>query len=257
MKAPGPLPGIVIRNCEALEELDACVRLQQEVWGFSDLEVVPMRMLVVANKIGGHIAGAFAGSELVGFALAFPARRKGHPYIHSHMLAVQPGYRDRGIGRQLKLFQREAALKQGVDLIEWTFDPLEIKNAWLNVEKLGAITRRYVVDQYGVTSSPLHGGLPSDRFVAEWWLSSRRVVTTLREGRHAPVVPERTVTVPAGVYDWKAQPATRHRAAEVQLRNRKLLMDAFAAGLAVLGYELDAQGNGTMQLAHWDEPWRA
>ena len=91
------------------------------------------------------------------------------------MLAVRNEYRNAGLGRQIKLFQREDALARGFELIEWTFDPLEIKNAYLNIERLGAIARRYNVNQYGITSSPLQGGLPSDRLVAEWWLKSKRV----------------------------------------------------------------------------------
>ena len=96
-------------------------------------------------------------------------------YLHSHMLAVRKQYRNGGLGRRIKLFQREEALRHGFELIEWTFDPLEIKNAYLNIEKLGAIARRYTINQYGITTSPLQGGLPTDRLIAEWWLKSKRV----------------------------------------------------------------------------------
>src|SRR5438094_7355035 len=100
------------------------------------------------------------------------------------MLAVRKRYRNAGLGRRMKFFQREDAIARGFELIEWTFDPLEIKNAYLNIEKLGAITRRYSVNQYGITSSPLQGGLPSDRLVAEWWLKSERVISVTRNGQH-------------------------------------------------------------------------
>jgi predicted GNAT superfamily acetyltransferase len=139
---------IVARRCQGLEELRACVALQKEVWNFSDAELVPLRMFVVAEKVGGQVMGAFAGKDMVGFALSVPGTRSGHLYLHSHMLAVRKAYRDGGLGRRLKLLQREEAMARGIELIEWTFDPLEIKNAYLNIEKLGAIARRYNINQY-------------------------------------------------------------------------------------------------------------
>jgi predicted GNAT superfamily acetyltransferase len=170
------------------------------------------------------------------------------------MLATKPAYRNLGLGRRLKLAQRQDALQRGIELIEWTFDPLEIKNAWFNVERLGAICRRYLANHYGITSSHLQGGLPSDRFVAEWWLKSRRVENML-QGRRPPIAVERQVPVPAAIYRWKADLATRARALEVQARNRELLMHSFEQGLAVLGFERDSQGNGTFLLGKWDEEW--
>ena len=244
---------IVVRCCHSLEELGACVALQKEVWGFAEAELVPRRIFIVAQKIGGQVVGAFDGQELVAFAMSIPGYRDGYSYLHSHMLAVRPAYRDRGLGQKLKWFQREDALSRKIELIEWTFDPLEIKNAWLNLERLGAISRRYIVNQYGTSSSPLQGGLPSDRFVAEWWLRSRRVAATLGDGGHPPVTVQRRVTVPAEIYTWKADPATRERAAEVQLRNREALLLGFAEGLAVLGFERDERGNGTFLLGQWEE----
>jgi predicted GNAT superfamily acetyltransferase len=244
-----------IRPCETLGELQACVRVQKEVWNFSDSELVPLRLFVVAKKIGGQVIGAFQDKHLLGFALSFPGNRNGHLYLHSHMLAVREDCRNPGLGRRLKFFQREDALARKIELMEWTFDPLEIKNAWLNLERLGAISRRYVINQYGVTSSPLHGGLPSDRFVAEWWLRSRRVETTVRGGRRPEAPIELRVSVPAQIYEWKANPAMRERAAELQLRNRKALIEAFGEGLSLLGYERDAQGNGVFLLGRWDEQW--
>src|ERR1700727_911428 len=174
--------GIVIRSCHGLDELHACVALQKEIWNFTDAELVPLRIFVVAEKVGGQVMGAFAGSEMVGFALSVPGTRSGHVYLHSHMLAVHKDHRNGGLGRRLKLLQREDALARGIELIEWTFDPLEIKNAYLNIEKLGAIARRYNVNQYGITSSPLQGGLPSDRLIAEGWLKSRRAGGVLSVG---------------------------------------------------------------------------
>jgi predicted GNAT superfamily acetyltransferase len=244
---------VTVRKCEALEEMQACCALQKEVWNFSDAELVPVRMFVLATKIGGHVIGAFDGREMIGFAVAFPGMRGGHSYLHSHMLAVRQQYRNAGLGRRMKFFQREDALASGFDLMEWTFDPLEIKNAYLNIEKLGAIARRYNVNQYGITSSPLQGGLPSDRLVAEWWMKSERV-TALLNGKGMPKFGRRMcVEVPSQIYEWKASAATRTRALEVQKHNQEQLMKAFAEGLSVLGYERDRSGDGRFVLGKWTE----
>ncbi len=247
--------GVEIRNCHGLEEFRACLEMQKEVWGFSDAELVPLRMFVVAAKVGGQVIGAYAGQELVGFALAVPGARAGHPYLHSHMLAVRESHRNSGLGRKIKLFQREDALARGFELIEWTFDPLEIKNAHLNIERLAAIARRYNLNQYGITSSPLQGFLPTDRLVAEWWLRSRRVETFLKSGKRPDFEVARRISVPAQIYEWKAAEATRKRAAEVQTHNREQFLKAFAEGLAVLGYERDSEGKGTFLLGRWEEKW--
>jgi predicted GNAT superfamily acetyltransferase len=235
---------IVIRKCHGLDEMRACVALQKEVWNFSDTDLIPVRMFVVAEKIGGQVIGAFDGDQMVSFALAIPGFRGGHSYLHSHMLAVSAQYRNAGLGRRMKFFQREDALARGFELIEWTFDPLEIKNAYLNIERLGAITRRYSVNQYGITSSPLQGGLPSDRLVAEWWLTSERVISLTRNGQNPPFAIQQSIAVPNQIYDWKASPETRSRAKEVQDRNRDLFLRAFQDGLSVLGYERDSAGSG-------------
>lgn len=246
---------IVIRRCEGLDEMRACVQLQKEVWIFTDAELVPLRMFVVGEKIGGQVIGGFESKTLVGFAFSIPGVRGGHSYLHSHMLAVHKDYRNVGLGRRLKLFQREDALQRGFELIEWTFDPLEIKNAYLNIEKLGAIARRYNVNQYGITSSPLQGGLPTDRLVAEWWLKSHRVENLLKGKKRGSLGTSMSITVPADIYQWKAVPETRERAKETQDRNREKLLTAFSQDLTVLGYERDAAGNGKFLLGHWDEKW--
>jgi predicted GNAT superfamily acetyltransferase len=246
---------IVIRQCHQLDEMRACVALQKEVWDFSDADLVPLRMFVVAEKVGGQVIGAFAGDEMIGFALSIPGVRGGHSYLHSHMLAVRKAHQNAAVGRRLKLFQRDAALARDFELIEWTFDPLEIKNAYLNVEKLGAIARRYTVNQYGITSSPLQGGLPTDRLVAEWWLKSKRVESLLQTGKKARAETLTTISVPVQVYDWKSSPATRSEAEKVQDRNREQFVKAFGDGLAVLGYERDPHGNGNFLLGRWEEKW--
>ena len=245
----------VIRKCHGLDEMRACVALQKEVWGLSDAELMPLRMFAVADKIGGQVIGAFTGTEMLGFALAVPGIRGAHFYLHSQMLAVRKEHRNAGIGRRIKLFQRDDALSRGINLIEWTFDPLEIKNAYLNIEKLGAIARRYSVNQYGITSSPLQGGLPTDRLVAEWWLKSKRVEALLQEGNKPRGATLATISVPAQIYEWKASLSSRSQAKEVQDSNREQFARAFAEGLAVLGYERDQQGSGKFLLGRWNEKW--
>ena len=225
---------VTLRRCHSIEEFRACVALQKEVWNFSDAELVPLRMFVVADKVGGQVMGAFDGKEMIGFALSVPGTRTGHVYLHSHMLAVRKDHRNGGLGRRLKLLQREDALARGIELIEWTFDPLEIKNAYLNLEKLGAIARR---------------------LIAEWWLKSKRVETLLATGKNPPVASESGIEVPAQIYEWKAAPETRRQAQQVQERNREQFLRAFSHGVAVLGYERDPEGNGKFLLGHWDEKW--
>jgi predicted GNAT superfamily acetyltransferase len=244
----------LIRKCQSLDEMRACVSLQKEVWGFADIELVPLRMFVVAEKIGGQVIGAFENDELIGFAFALPGVRERQMYLYSHMLAVRQQYRNTGLGRRLKLAQRDDALTRGFDLMEWTFDPLEIKNSYFNLERLGAIARRYNVNQYGITSSPLQGGLPTDRLVAEWWLKSQRVQSVLATGKRPDFNIVKTISVPAQIYAWKADAATRNQALQVQERNRAEFQKAFAEGLAVLGYRRDPQGNGTFLLGVQDVP---
>jgi predicted GNAT superfamily acetyltransferase len=246
---------INLRNCTAVEEFRACVALQQEVWGFADNELVPLRIFSLAPKIGGQVIGAWDGEVLVGFAFSIPGMRNGHTYLHSHMLAVKERYRNTGLGRRLKLFQRDDAIQQGYELMEWTFDPLEIKNSYLNLERLGAIARRYNINQYGITSSPLQGFLPTDRLVAEWWLKSNRVEELLSKGEHRSFVEELSIEVPAEIYAWKAKPETREKASDVQLRNRQQFLKSFSSGLACLRYFRDEDGKGSFVLGRWDEEW--
>jgi predicted GNAT superfamily acetyltransferase len=246
---------IHLRNCTEVEEFLAFVALQKEVWGFADSELVPLRIFSLAAKIGGQVIGAWHGETAVGYALSVPGVHKGHPYLHSHMLAVKAEYRNSGLGQRLKLFQREDAIGNGYELIEWTFDPLEIKNSYLNLERLGAIARRYNINQYGVASSPLWGSLPTDRLVAEWWLKSKRVETLLAGDGHPSFTEEMCIEVPAEISAWKSNPETRHKASEVQLRNREQFLKAFAEGLACLRYGRAEDGNGVFVLGRWNEDW--
>jgi predicted GNAT superfamily acetyltransferase len=248
-------PEIRLAALTEIADYDRCVELQVAVWGYSEGDLIPKRVFIVARRIGGQVIGAFddaAGGLLVGFCLSLPGYRDGRSYLHSHMLAVRENYRNAGLGRRLKLAQREDALARGIDLMEWTFDPLEIKNAHLNIARLGAIARRYLPDFYGHSSSPLQGGLPTDRLVAEWWLASKNVLRALDEEAGGEAVrPDQwveQVAVPQGVYAWKRDPAQRRLAEALQARNRATLESAFARGLAVTGYTRSAEGDGCFLL---------
>ena len=248
-----PHDNIEIKPLTTLEQFERCVVLQLEVWGYSDGDLIPRRVFLVAQRIGGQVIGAFDGDTIIGFAMALPGYRDRRPYLHSHMLAVLHEYRNAGLGRRLKLAQREDALARGFDLMEWTYDPLEIKNAHLNIARLGAISRRYKADFYGPSSSPLQGGLPTDRLYAEWWLNSPRVVGILK-GEPQPMEVVERVTVPHAIYQWKKDDEQRELAQQLQTKNRIALQAAFERGLAVISYERDSEGNGSFLLGPWSEP---
>ena len=212
------------------------VALQRTVWGFDEIELVPVRLFVVATKVGGQAFGAYAEGRMIAFCLALPGLKPGpKSFLHSQMLGVLPEYRDAGIGRRLKLRQREDALARGIDLIEWTFDPLEIKNAYFNMERLGAVVRRYVRNQYGTTTSHLHGGLPTDRCTAEWWVASERVRSIVNgEPYENPAIVER-IQVPAAIAEIRRTDPKRARAIQAEISER--FESAFSRKLAVLGMD--------------------
>jgi predicted GNAT superfamily acetyltransferase len=200
------------------------VAVQKTIWGFDDADLLPLRFFVVATKIGGQLLGAYADGRIVAFCLAIPGiKPDGKVYLHSHMLGVLPEFQNAGIGRRLKLRQREEAISRGIDLIEWTFDPLEMKNAYFNVERLGAIVRRYVRNQYGTSSSHLHGALPTDRCVAEWWIGKPRETRQVVD----------RIEVPADIADIRNK--APQRATEIQAELADRFEQCFADGLAVIG----------------------
>jgi predicted GNAT superfamily acetyltransferase len=274
-----PPSQILIRECDGFDEYDACVRLQIEIWGYGVSDTIPLREFIVIRRIGGQVIGAFDltkssqpngdGAGLIGFAMSMPGVTEGQAYLHSHMLAVLPGYRDRGIGRKLKMAQREEALARGIRKMEWTFDPLVIKNAYLNIVRLGAVVHSYTPNFYGVFSSRLQGGLPTDRLHAEWWMDSARVQAALSG---VPIIlPEiqETIVVPGEVRKWKESEPDFAKAEAAQTEIRARFLDAFRRGLAVVGFRKEAGkelagaewnesesngGDGIYQLADWREP---
>ena len=277
---------VQFRACKDMDEFEACVQIQIATWGYDEGDVVPRKSFLLAQRIGGQVIGAFEdrdqgnegtrepenreqGSQrpaedkretLVGFALSLPGIKivegRPTPYLHSHMLAVLESHRNRGLGAQLKWEQRREALSRGIRHMEWTFDPLEIKNAFLNIHRLGAICREYRVNFYGVSSSRLQGGLPTDRLLAEWELDSPRVKALMAQratasdtitGTISCKIEER-ILIPASIEQWKASEATRKRALEVQQENQQKFQQAFSRGLVVQGFSLDAEGNGVYEL---------
>jgi predicted GNAT superfamily acetyltransferase len=241
---------IEIRALTTHSEFEDAVHLQQQIWGFEEIELLPLRLFVVATKVGGQAFGAFDGKRMIGFCLAIPGLKAGgKSYIHSHMLGVLPEYRDAHVGRRLKLMQREEALSRGIDLVEWTFDPLEIKNAYFNMERLGAIVRRYVLNQYGTTTSHLHGGLPTDRCIAEWWIASPRAKAIVAGQRFERNPVEARIAIPADIAEIRSSDPKRAR--EIQLRASEEFRAGFDRGLAVIGFEKSPE-TGTYLLGKWE-----
>ena len=229
-----------IRPCQKLEELAALVRVQRRIWGYAEHELYPLRLFVTLKRIGGEVLGAFTPhGSLVGFVASLPAWRGDNRFYHSLSLGVLRGHENRGLGRALKIAQRRAALGAGIGLIEWTFDPLRAKNAYLNIVRLGAIARCYQPDYYGQVQSRLQKGLPSDRLIVEWWLRSKRVNRAVagKPPRGSKGKPAAVVEIPANI-DQLMQSNPRE-ARRRQLAVREQLQEFFARNLAITGFEYD------------------
>ena len=231
---------IEVRHCSGLAEYEECVRIQRATWG-DDL-IVPSGLSRVAQRTGGQVLGAFDGARMVGFTLAFAGTRAGEPFLHSHQTAVLPEYRDSGVGRRLKLFQRQDALKRGIKLVEWTFDPLELKNAYFNLVRLGAIARVLIPNCYGITGSALHAGLPTDRLVAEWWLDSVRVKSILANIALPSDDSTRQIPLPSNIREIKSADAAE--GARIQTAAREQFQKLFASGFVATSIE---QGDETTE----------
>src|SRR5271167_3469713 len=241
---------ITVRWIHDVQEMNVCVELQQRIWGYAPLDTVPDQIFIVAKKTGGQVMLAYDADKPVGFALAFAAARDGLTYLHSHMVGVIDEYQNRGVGRLLKLAQRDDALDRGIDLIEWTFDPLQLKNAHFNIERLGAIVRRYTPNLYGRTSSPLHAGLPTDRLVAEWWVRSQRVEDVLGGRLRALGSDCQRISIPA---DIRRICRDEPLAAEIiQTSVREQFLANIADGRAAVGFELNKE-LGTYLLERYED----
>ena len=249
-----------IRHCHGPAELEQCVVLAQQIWGYPDREAVPRNIFVLAQALGGHVLGAWSETGLLaGFAMALaahepcslPGLEKGNPpapvpYLHSHMLAVRPEFRNRGLGFALKRAQREDALRRGIVRIRWTPDPLAARNAWFNLEKLGATARRYLPDFYGPIESTLQGRLPTDRLLAEWELLSGRVSAAVTQGFQEPIEPPEPARVTALPGEWARWRAGGERdlLLRAQQELREQCLDAFVQGLYLGGFRATPDGGG-------------
>ena len=237
---------IEVRVLSEHDEFRETLNVQMGVWKFSEVDQVPPRILSVSKYIGGLVLGAYDGERMIGFNLTFPGmKRSGAAYWHSHMTGVLGGYQNRGIGYKIKLKQREEAIRRGVELVEWMFDPLQIRNAHFNIEKLGATVQSFLPNQYGITSSPLHGGLPTDRLVAEWNVMGTRVAAVVSGGEVTGRRAVRTIQIPGEVDEWRAQDPEKARSEQTRVREE--FQKYFGQGLAVIGYERNEQG-GVFQL---------
>jgi predicted GNAT superfamily acetyltransferase len=222
-----------IRPLTSFEEFSRCVDLQRESWGLADIEIIPVRMLITQSRIGGLVLGAIEDDRMVGFLSAMPGMRTdGEPYWYSQMLAVAQDQRNHGIGVALKLAQRDHARARGIRVIEWTFDPLESKNAYLNIVKLGAIARRYYVNLYGATASEMQQGIESDRLIAEWWIDQPRAEI---EGD------VRRVYIPVDIQALKRQSV--RSAQDVQARVREQFLKNFEDDYFVAGFQRGDEGS--------------
>ena len=184
-----PAGEIVIRPLELPEEYHRAESVQRQAWNMHDVEIVPSHLLITAAKNGGLVLGAFEREQLVGMLLGFLGQGASGRYKHcSHMMGVIPSHRGRGIATALKASQRKFALAQGLDLITWTYDPLESVNAALNIARLGATSRTYLRNIYGDMRDALNQGLTTDRLQVDWWIRSSRVIDSIEKSRKLPTL---------------------------------------------------------------------
>jgi predicted GNAT superfamily acetyltransferase len=234
-------PEFTIRECTNVEELSHCVALQREIFALPEIEISPVRHFVVTRNAGGFTLGAFVENNLAGFVLSVPAFLGNNKFFYSHMTAVRAEFQSYGIGAKLKWAQREKALELGVNFIKWTFQPVQARNAFFNLEKLGAVVREYHPNFYGTDYSTAHEqggnlGLDSDRLFAEWHLESEKV-TALAKGESFAEKGEikRTIEIPN---NWNALVKANPRAAITeQTRIKNEFQTAFAEGLVGKSFE--------------------
>ena len=236
-----------VRECSKIEEFDACISLQREVFGLPDLEISPRRHLIVSREAGGWTLGAFAKDELVGFVHQVAAVRDGKEIIgYSHMMAVAAAYQNRGVGAQLKWAQRARAISEGRELIRWTWEPLKARNAHFNLNRLGVVVRSYAVNFYGTDYSTdpsmdkeERPGLDSDRMFASWELRSERVEALAAGQEHQLAAAAEVIEIPR---DWSALIKSDAQEARAELlRVRQEFLKAFAAGLVCRGFDREGE----------------
>jgi predicted GNAT superfamily acetyltransferase len=233
------LSEIELRDITTFPDIHACLKLQQETWGMPDLDVTSAKFFVIAKYVGMPAIGAFDTSgELVGYLYTFLGRFYGTLAYYSHQLAVAREWQDRGVGRSLKLAQRERALRDKVDLVVWTYDPLQSRNAHFNLNKLGAIVRRYEVNFYGERNRTVFdAGIGSDRVFAEWWVRSPKVESSLRGEPFRPALAAASLEIPSDVNAIKNRD---ERAALLwRLHTRERFQSRLSRGLVAVSLDYD------------------
>jgi len=231
---------IEIRECTTIEDLAECVQIQREVFALPDVELSPVRHFVVTINAGGFVIGAYDGDRLAGFLLSVPAFLRGERALYSHMTGVRAEYQSCGIGAKLKWAQRTRALAEGVKYMKWTFEPVKARNAYFNLEKLGAITREYKPNFYGTDYATAGNkiGLASDRLFAEWHLDSPKV-NALAAGEKYADSQKPTATVQI-MRDWIGLVASEpEKARAEQMRIREEFETAFGFGMVCRGFWRD------------------
>ncbi len=243
------MPEYSLRDVTTIADIDQCIELQRETWGMPDVDITPARLFIIARWAGISPIGAFdSAGRLLGFVHTLRAMYDGRAAYYSHMLAVDAALRDSGIGYRLKLAQRQRALAEGVELIVWTFDPLQSRNAHLNINKLGAIVRRYEENFYGEAhASVFDAGIGSDRVFAEWWVASPRVERAVSGGVPAPESAHPVIEVPDDINALKQVDQTVSR--EWRLRTREAFQRVLAEGHTIVGLRRDAAAGLSRYLA--------
>jgi predicted GNAT superfamily acetyltransferase len=236
MSTASETSAIVIRHVETFAELRAVEEMQKEVWGVPDLDVVPVSHLIATQAAGGVLLGAFDRKTLVGFVYGFVAQEDGEIAHHSHMLAVKHAYRNFNLGYKLKVAQRDAVLAQGINLITWTFDPLQSLNAYFNFAKLGVICDRYFVDFYGEDAASFLHQTGTDRFWVKWLLNSPRVVKRLTKADLALEDPADKILVEIPGDINAVQQESPETAREWRERTRRAFTEAMDAGYVIVDF---------------------
>ncbi|MDQ0268365.1 GNAT family N-acetyltransferase [Cytobacillus purgationiresistens] len=267
--------GITIRTLKTVQELHLIQELESEVW---EMNPIPIHQTITAVKNGGIMLGAFYEGELVGFSYGFPGFDHGKSFLCSHMLGIHRDHRDKGIGALLKEEQKQVAIQMGYDLIRWTFDPLQSRNAYLNLSKLNGICSDYVENCYGEMEDGINQGLPSDRFNIEWWIASEHVNETTKDEIN-PISPfewengrdgfprlketervlqsinlkDEAILVPIPLQFQEMKEASSELALKWRIETRKIFQHLFQKGYAAISLKKDFDnGIGYMHLLRRD-----
>jgi predicted GNAT superfamily acetyltransferase len=248
-----PQGDFTIRECVSIEDFQQCIELERAVWKDEDIDIMPIRLYMISKACQAPTFGAFdEEGRLVGFVHTMLALMGGTVVYHSHMAAVVEGLRHRDIGFRLKLAQRDRAISSGIPLIVWTFDPLQSRNAHFNVNKLGAIVRRYEENYYGEgVSTVFDAGVPSDRIFAEWWVASPHVESVLSGGSPRVTDGGPAVTLPDDISAVRDRSLDEHRA--WRMRVRAEFARSLGSGLIVRAFAWDREKRGSRYLFGPDE----